>query len=150
MSDDEARFKAIIQQEIIPVVIRSAQKGMKLRVRLPYSIDNRKWLSSIGRSSPSWIEKGKRWELPKSWFNKFVEASLQRYDKLYVIQPYREQEICARKCMEARGHDCNCSCMGANHGSGFHGSWFEVSDTFATNWKGSDYACRLMSVVQRE
>ena len=67
------------------------------------------------------------WELPKSWFNDFVDRALQRYGKVYIIQPYREQEICARACQEALGHECQCSCMGANHGVGNDGSWFEVS-----------------------
>lgn len=29
------------------------------------------------------------WELPKSWFNDLVDRALQRYGKVYIIQPYR-------------------------------------------------------------
>ncbi|WP_354134437.1 hypothetical protein [Bradyrhizobium sp. S3.9.1] len=65
--------------------------------------------------------------------------------KVYIIQPYREQEICARACQEAQGHECQCSCMGANHGVGNDGSWFEVSDTFSTRWGERELACRLLT-----
>jgi hypothetical protein len=33
--------------------------------------------------------------------------------------------------------------MGANHGAGNDGSWFEVSDTFSTRWGERELACRL-------
>ncbi|MER8584799.1 hypothetical protein NKH19_06035 [Mesorhizobium sp. M1338] len=115
-----------------------------MHVRLPFAEDNRQWLNTVGKSSVTWIGGKAYWELPRNWFNSFVNRALDRYGKLYVIQPYREQEKCARKCMEATGHDCNCSCMGRNHGAGANGGWFEVSDTFATRWHEKEIACRLM------
>lgn len=138
------RLKKIWNQSLIPVVIRTNKNGDKLRVRLPYNNNNRAWLSTIGKSEPLWNDDKKHWELPKSWFNNFVNNALPKYKKLYVMQPYREQEKCARRCMEAEGHDCNCSCMGANHGTGMNDSWFEVDETFATRWRNEDVACRLM------
>jgi hypothetical protein len=98
------------------------------------------------RTAPEWIGGTKAyWELPKFWFNDFVDRALLRYGKVYIIQPYREQEICARACQEARGHECQCSCMGANHGAGHDGSWFEVSDTFSARWGEHELACRLLT-----
>jgi hypothetical protein len=138
MADNDAnenanRLRAIWNQERILVVLRRGGKGQRLRVRLPFAPGNREWLRDGNRIRPDWLdgERQKYWELPKAWFNDFVNRALKKYGMLYVIQPYREHEICARKCMEAQGHECQCSCMGANHGSGFHGSWFEVSETFA-------------------
>ncbi|MBB6357645.1 hypothetical protein ACFFTN_27520 [Aminobacter aganoensis] len=141
---DQERLRQVWRQTKIPVVIRRDEKGHKLRVRLPYDDNNRKWLNTVGKSSVTWIDGKSYWELPRSWFNSFVNRALERHGKLYVIQPYREQEKCARKCMEAMGHECNCSCMGKNHGAGVNGSWFEVSDTFATRWNEKEIACRLM------
>jgi hypothetical protein len=64
-----------------------------------------------------------------------------------LIQPYREQEKCAPSCFNARGHDCQCQCMGANHGRGGpNAGWFVVSDTFATKWGEEHLACRLMEL----
>ncbi|WP_271621413.1 hypothetical protein [Bradyrhizobium sp. CCBAU 51745] len=97
------------------------------------------------RTPPEWIGTDAYWELPKSWFNDFVDRALQRYGKVYIIQPYREQEIWARACQEAQGHECQCSCMGANHGIGNDGSWFEVSETFSMRWGGRELACRLLT-----
>lgn len=140
------RLDVIWNQTKIPVILRRNGKGERLRARLPYLKDNAKWINRIGKSYAAWIVAGTYWELPKSWFNNFVNEALARYGKLYVIQPYREQEICAPACMNATGHECQCSCMGANHGAGNDGSWFEVSETFATRWHDQELACRLMVV----
>ncbi len=142
---DPSNLVAVWQQSRIPVAWRSGEKGKPLLVKLPYRIDNRAWLASIGRNRPVWMAEGKNWEVPKSWFNAVVDKSLERFGKIYVIQPYREQEKCAPACMNARGHICQCSCMGANHGTGNDGSWFEISETFATRWGGRELACRLMT-----
>lgn len=136
-------------QKKIPVALRRTGKGEKLRVRLPFSDDNRQWLRNGRRTEPMWIGDPKAyWELPKAWFDDFVNRALGRFGKVYIIQPFREQEICARACQEARGHECECSCMGANHGAGNDGSWFEVSDTFSTRWGERDLACRLLTARQ--
>jgi hypothetical protein len=135
------------QQEGIPVVLRRTGKGQRLRVRLPYAETNRQWLQNGRRTSPAWIAGKKYWELLKAWLNDFVERSLVKYGKLYIIQPYREQEKCAPACQNATGHECQCSCMGLHHSAGNDGSWFEVSDTFATRWGNQELACRLMTVT---
>ncbi|MDN3588459.1 hypothetical protein QWY86_17380 [Pedobacter aquatilis] len=119
--------------------------GHPLLMRLPYKEGNRSWLKHYGRINPQWIVTKKHWELPQAWFNDLVSRSLTRFGKLYIIQPYREQEKCAPACWNAQGHECQCSCMGANHGSQSEGNgWFVVSDTFATRWNSIELACRLL------
>lgn len=145
LQENEQRLRAIWNQQLIPVALRRTGKGERLRVRLPYAESNGEWLQNGRRSSPKWFTSKKYWELPRSWFNDFVNRSLERYGKVYVIQPYREQEKCAPACLNATGHECECSCMGENHGAGNDGSWFEVSDTFATRWHDRDLACRLLT-----
>ena len=140
----EERLKGIWGQTNIPVILRRGGKGEKLRVKLPYNEDNRNWLQNGRRISPIWTKDEKYWELPKSWFNDLVNRCLDRYRRVYIIQPYREEEKCAPACMSAIGHECQCSCMGANHGAGNDGSWFEVSDTFAVRWKNQYLASRLL------
>ena len=142
---DEYRIKAIWNQEDIPVVLRRGGLGDRPRLRLPYADDNRQWLRNDRRDPPVWKNDLRCWEIPKAWFNDFVARGLKRYGRLYVIQPYREQEKCAPACMRATGHECECSCMGANHGSNGGAGWFEVSDTFATCWGERHLACRLMT-----
>ncbi len=146
MSVTDGKLAEIWNQTKIPVILRRDGNGERLRARLPFSESNRTWLQTCGKSAPVWMSNPKLlcWELPKSWFNKFVDSALVKYGQLYVIQPYREQEICARACMEATGHECQCSCMGAHHGSGSSGGWFEVSETFAVRHSKPELACRLM------
>jgi hypothetical protein len=154
MEENEARLAAVWKQGgliSIPVILRRGGEGQKLRVRLPYEQGNRQWLQNDRRTSPTWFAKpdDQYWETPKAWFNDLVRRSLAKYKKVYIIQPYREQEKCARVCMNAMGHECTCSCMGANHGQGKNGSWLEVSDTFATRWGKLHLACRLMTRAQK-
>lgn len=138
-------IEKIWKQTLIPVIYRRG-KGYPLLVKLPYKDDNRAWLQNGKRNKPKWISKYKCWEVPKAWFNDIINHSHQRWNSLYIIQPYREQEICARACWEAKGHECQCSCMGENHGSeNPEGRWFEVSDTFATKWHDKELSCRLIS-----
>lgn len=134
-------------QTTIPVIVRRTGKGQKHRLKLPYDKDNRYWIKNNRQSNPVWFSQLKVWEIPKAWFNDFIERSLTKYGHVWIIQPYREQEICAPACMNAVGHECQCSCMGANHGSGNDGSWFEVSEAFATRWKGKQWACRLLAIT---
>lgn len=146
---DDTELTRIWNQHQIPVVLRRTGKGQLLRARLPYADNNRAWLQSGRRISPAWISGKRYWEIPKAWFNDFVERALETFGQVYVIQPYREQENCSPACLNAVGHECQCSCMGRNHGTGNDGSWFEISETFATRWGDQMLACRLMKARPR-
>jgi hypothetical protein len=142
---DRSRIESIWRQTSIPVIYRGG-KGKKLLLRLPYREDNRHWLKSDKRNNPEWDSIKKHWVCPNAWFNDLVKRSVPRWGKLYIIQPYREQEKCAPACWNAEGHECQCSCMGANHGSQSTGAgWAIISDTFATKWDSSELACRLLT-----
>ncbi|SIO57632.1 hypothetical protein SAMN05443247_08596 [Bradyrhizobium erythrophlei] len=143
IATSENEIRRVWNQKEIPVVLRRGKKGQRLRIRVPFSHENRGWLRNGRRA---WFVERKYWEIPRAWFNDFVERALRKYGRLYIIQPYREQEKCAPACQHAIGHECQCSCMGANHGAGNDGSWFEVSETFATRWGGQQIACRLMNI----
>ncbi len=143
--DETLRHKAIWNQVKDPVIIRRSGNGQKLRARLPFAGDNRIWLQNDRRTYPLWVTEGRYWELPKAWFNDFVERALKRFGRVYIFQPYREQEKCAPACQNAVGHVCQCSCMGANHGAGSDASWFEVSETFSFRWGSQELACRLLT-----
>jgi hypothetical protein len=143
MAQDE-KLRAIWKQSKIPVIYR--QGGSEpLLVRLPYSRDNRAWLKEKPRQKdPEFFDKYKCWKVPKSRFDDIIIKALTRYDQIYVIQPYRVLEICSSSCMNATGFECECSCMGANHGTGVTGSWYEISETLAVQWHAREYACRLI------
>ncbi|MGQ3241730.1 hypothetical protein [Shinella sp.] len=143
---DDKELTRVWNQHESPVILRRTGKGQLLRMRLPYAGSNRTWLQDGHRISPTWIASKRYWEIPKAWFNDVVERALRTYGQIYVIQPYREQEKCSPACLNAFGHECQCSCMGRNHGAGNDGSWFEISETFATRWGDQMLACRLMKI----
>ena len=145
--NESSRQKAIWKQTSVPVVLRRTGKGQRLRIRLPYADDNRQWLQNGRRIQPVWVPDGRFWELPKAWFNDFVNRALERYGRVYIFQPFREQEKCAPACQNAVGHECQCSCMGANHGTGSDSTWFEVSETFSFRWGPQTLACRLLTAM---
>lgn len=131
-------------QGVIPVILRRTGRGERLRVRLPFAKDNAGWLRGDRRDWPDWNRDGRFWEVPRAWFNDLVNRALIRFGRVYVVQPYNVTERCAPACLNAQGHECECSCMGANHGAGNDGSWFEVTETFATRVRGRELAVRLM------
>lgn len=142
--EGNVRITNIWRQKSIPVIYRRG-KGYRLLMRLPYSSNNRAWLKSCARINPIWVTEKQYWELPQSWFNELVSRTLKKWGKLYIIQPYSEQEKCAPACWRAIGYECQCSCMGANHGSDSPGGgWYVVSDSFATRWNTRELACRLL------
>ena len=141
------RLTRIWKQKTIPVLFRKG-KGHPLLVNLPFSNNNRAWLKQDRRNHPRWNAKFKCWEVPMAWFNDVISETLSRYGKLYIIQPFREQEKCAPACWNAKGHECQCSCMGANHGSqGPNGNWLVITDAFATRWHEKKLACRLVTKI---
>lgn len=150
---DPAKIPPEIQQQwanpTVPIIVRSGVKGGKLTARLPYRPDNKQWLRSLATGSRKpdvkWDAPQKSWKIPLSWLNRFIDNGLDRYNKIYVVQPYREIEKCSPSCRNAIGHDCQCSCMGANHGHQNGDSWFDVSETFSFRWGPKSAAIRLMT-----
>jgi hypothetical protein len=138
------KIRAVWSQKHIPVIYRKG-KGFPLFFKTPYRDDNRVWLKDENRRRPKWVKDKQYWEIPKAWFNDIVNRALDRYGSLYIIQPHVAHEICARACWEAQGHECQCSCLGENHGSqNPDGRWFEVSETFAVKYEEKELACRLL------
>ena len=130
-------------QRRIPVVY--LKPSGKLWVRLPYAEGNKEWLRDDRRSRPKWEPDGEYWKIPKAWFDDFIRRTLERFGSVYVIQPFREQEVCAPACWNAKGFECQCSCMGANHGSQNSEGWRVIAETFAVRWETRELACRLIT-----
>src|SRR5690606_32644485 len=100
---DKLTVNYVWNQQTIPVILRRTGAGQMLRARLPFAATNRAWLQNDRRQSPAWISGKRYWELPKAWFNDFVERALADFGQAYVVQPYREQEKCSPACQNARG-----------------------------------------------
>lgn len=95
-----------------------------------------------------WNQEKRYWIVPAAWYDKLVEKALKKFGRVYLIQVYRELQVCAPACWNARGYHCECSCMGANHGTGHPGGgWYELDETCALNWGIKTYACRLLKLA---
>lgn len=130
-------------------VISRRGNSRPIRLRIPYAADNGYWLhGGRGKRRPVWNWQDKYWELPSSRFNEVSKMILERFGSLYIIQPYRETEVCASACRKAKGFECQCSCMGAHHGSQSNEDWFEISETFAIRHGAERFACRLIVKTQ--
>jgi len=144
MDQRDPKLLQVWSQTAIPVVFH--RKSKPLLIRLPFARTNRDWLKGDHRNQPEWLSSLKCWETPKSWFEDVIRRGLQKYGRVYVIQPFSAQQKCAPACWNAVGAECECSCMGANHGSGDPaGKWHVVSETFAVRWETREYSCRLLT-----
>lgn len=149
MELQEPKLQQIWQQKIVPVVFCEASSGC-LWIRLPYAKDNRSWLKNEHRHKPKWQPDQKYWIIPRAWFDDIIHRCLSRFGSVYVIQPHRERQKCAPVCWNAKGFHCECSCLGARHGSGRPSdSWYVISETCAVKWGESRYSCRLLKVPMR-
>lgn len=144
MVQQDNTLKKIWEQKQIPIIVRRGG-GEKILVRLPYSSNNKVWLKNGRRNEPNWDATKFRWELPNAWFDDTVKRLLKKFRYVYVIQPFRALEKCAPACWNAAGIECECSCMGVNHGSGCStGRWYEISETCAVKWGALEFHYRLL------
>jgi hypothetical protein len=139
-------IERIWRQSVTPVVYLPARKG-DILVRLPDHRDNELLLSGDGHRRP--ILHATRpsyyWTLPRSRFSDIVRRLFARLGSVYVIQPHRKSEQCARVCWEASGLECSCSCLGEHHGAQSpEGRWYEVAEACAVRWRDSELRWTLL------
>jgi len=140
---DEALVYAIWTQDEIPVIYRPGTKP--LFVKLPNSKDNLEWFRRRKQRRPKWDELLKCWKTPNAWFENLAYRTLQRFDRLFIIQPHRKVQKCAPACWYAKGLTCECSCKGGGHGSRDSGDrWWIVSETRALRWGNLELACQFL------
>ncbi len=89
------------KQKPTPVVLRRTGRGEKLRCDSPFADDNRQWLQNGRRTAPEWIGRADAyWELPKSWFNDFVDRRCSATARSTLSNPIasrRSARVRARK-----------------------------------------------------
>lgn len=149
MQRDDPKLREIWSQTNIAVIYRRAGSGESLLMRLPDDLPAPQlWVSKNPSRLVPYDERYKCWQPPRSRFNELIKRSIQQFGSVYVIQPFRTEEKCEPACWNALGADCECSCMGRNHGSGNpEGKWHVVAETFAVRWGDREYSCRLLTTV---
>lgn len=143
-SDSRELLDRIWEQRELPVVFRPEQG--QIRVKLPYRDDNYEWLRDGARNRPKWHPDEKYWTVPAAWYERILKQSLARYGAIYTIRPGRKIAKCAPACWNAVGPDCECSCEGANHGSGVAPNyrWNVISESLAIGVGPKTMRCTLL------
>jgi hypothetical protein len=143
---DDAGLRRLWAQRAVPVLFNDKARR-RLLVKLPYAPDNAAWLAlQGGRHYLEWLPRYTCWQVPLSWLNDLARRLVGRFGGCYLVQPYRQMEKCAPACWNAKGLDCECSCMGENHGGGAGGRpWYVVSEACAVCWGPRQYSCRLLA-----
>lgn len=135
-------------QTAIPVVYRR-RKAKDVLLRAPYMPDMRHLLAGLGRKRPRWWKTQQCWILPSSWLSRVIALMLELHGRTYLMQWHYKSEKCAPACWNAKGFDCECSCLGANHGSRDEAGWHVISDVCATRQCDATLACSLIEAKER-
>jgi hypothetical protein len=100
--------------------------------KLPPQRGNCRWLrEGVGIRSPRM--EGDRWSLPRNCLVKLVTAAIDRYGHIEVYRDMSRLSRCTSACLQARGLECDCSCMGEHHGEEGY-CWFErVGDVMVSD-----------------
>jgi hypothetical protein len=118
-------------------------------VRMPYKPDNRAWLhEQLGDYiRPEWNKVAGHWEIARPHMRAVVEALADRFGIVEVIIDSRVVSRCDTQCQNATGDECDCECMGENHGgTGYWRSWIEVGETTLLE---AGFARRVFHVTRR-
>jgi hypothetical protein len=116
---------------VIATVYRPVGTG-RIRVRMPYAVGNRAFihrtLGSLVR--PDWNGAEKCWEISRQHMRATVEALADRFGVVEVAIDFRTNSRCDIRCRDAEGDDCDCQCMGENHGgAAYWRNWTQVGET---------------------
>ena len=87
-------FNRFWKQTRLPVIFQR-KRPAPLLIRLPYAADNKTWLRNNEKNKPSWDKLNGAWEVPQAWLERAIRLSFSRYGACYVIQLYKEKEVCA-------------------------------------------------------
>jgi hypothetical protein len=147
----DPRLNEIWEQRSIAVLYRPGDDD--LYVKTPYALGNKEWFQDgrNRRSAPKWNPEEKHWRVPRSHFKELTRRLVERFRRAYIIQPYNEKEVCAPACWNASGLDCECSCLGQNHGNGQPGGrWYIISETCAIKWGSRGLKWNLIEIKRPE
>jgi hypothetical protein len=148
-------IETVFSQNSFPVVYKPCNG--KLQVKIPYPYNIYAWVCSLlptkqrswRRPPPprglEWEPSHKVWLIPRSRFEHVTKQLLDKFNGVILLQCHREKQTCAPACWNARGLECECSCMGANHGTGQpDGRWYILGDAYAVQWEDEKLSCQIL------
>lgn len=98
---------------------------------MPNARGNREWLRDVcgPGTRPDWDKPTRTWRVARPHFRKVISALVARHGVIAVCVDIVVTRACGSWCRDARGDECDCSCLGENHGSGtWTAGWVPVSD----------------------
>jgi len=105
----------------------------RVTCQIPYEGgSNRRWIHEALGSQirPEYNRQTREWEIARAHLLTLVEALAERFGEVDVLLEYSTTQKCDRRCREAQGDDCECSCLGEHHAGGMYmNGWIEVGDT---------------------
>jgi hypothetical protein len=104
---------------------RDAEEDDRLRGWFPLD-EPKKWLRKGARiKSPELVDN--RWHVPRSAMFKVVKACVEEFGRVGLFRDAEDALECDLRCMDAEGDECDCGCLGQNHG-GLNRLWMTVRD----------------------
>jgi hypothetical protein len=117
---------------------------------MPYELGNRAWIhQELGyQIRPEWNRTARRWEIARQHMRTVVEALAERFGIVEVTIDFRTTSRCDSRCRDAEGDECDCQCVGENHGgAAYWRNWVEVGET--TLVAAGGISCRTFRVTAR-
>ena len=119
-----------------------------LIIRVPYAKGNRQWMNNAaGRDAGVDFDRvTKTWTVRRSRFARMIEALADEHGSVLVTQYSASQSKCVESCWTGspnRAWECECSCAGSNHGSGWPlGNEVKPGFSVATDYSEYSYVVR--------
>lgn len=104
----------------------------RLQLRMPFRLENREWLKTkLGtRVHLEWVrDASPHWEMSRNHLIPLLRALVNEYGMVVVRLDFSLTQKCDKRCRDATGDECVCSCMGAYHGGAGGRVWYEVGQT---------------------
>jgi hypothetical protein len=115
------------------MVLLERRLAGRLRLWIPYGDGtNRRWLKDrLGdRIRPEWVQgRPGHWEIARAQLVPLLEALVTRFGQVEVLLEFSRTQKCDKRCRDATGDECVCSCLGRFHGGIWGRRWFEVGET---------------------
>jgi len=96
---------------------------------------NREWFKDeTGKAiRPMWIAGPKgwdgHWEIARQHFLPVARSLAVRFGRVDIVMDFNDHECCDRRCRNAKGDECTCTCMGVHHRGGVYSDWVDVGET---------------------
>ena len=105
----------------------------RIAIWLPYAEGTRAWLRKVcgPGTRPEFDRERKAWLVARPHFRKVVDALARRCGTVLVITDHTVRHACGSRCWNAEGDECECECLGDNHGGGLHLGWHQVGADMA-------------------